>query len=74
MILALHGGTDRVCPRYVERPEPCPVCDAVDAAVREALEAGAVELESGKYCRYTDHMQGFCDCKAMAAAIRARMP
>ena len=52
---ALHGGADKVCPRYVQFPERCPVCDAVDAAVREAVarerEAllGAIREHRGRF-------------------------
>ena len=52
----------------------------VAAALREAVEderercAKIAEAESGPgfSCRHVDHSQGFCECSAKAAAIRAR--
>lgn len=44
------------------------LCDAM----RIEREACAALISSGKFCRHVDHVQGFCDCAEMAAAIRAR--
>ena len=53
--------------------------EKIAAALREAVEderercAKITEAESGPgfSCRHVDHAQGFCECSAKAAAIRA---
>jgi hypothetical protein len=37
----------------------------------EAYERAAKVIETGEFCRYVEHAQEYCDCRPMAAAIRA---
>jgi hypothetical protein len=58
---------------------PRDIKNAVYQEIRAAYEAGEIamrekaarEIESGNYCRAIDHAQHYCDCRPMAAAIRA---
>jgi len=44
----------------------------IDEAVKAEREACAALISTGEFCRHVEHVQGFCDCADMAAAIRAR--
>ena len=46
---------------------------AWSAAVEAEREACAALISTGKFCRYVEHAQDYCDCGEMAKAIRARI-
>ena len=57
-----------------ERAEAAEACvkDAVDAERERCAQICEAESGPGFSCRHVDHAQGFCECSAKAAAIRAR--
>ncbi len=46
----------------------------LETARSEEREACAALISTGAFCRHVEHVQEYCDCRAMAAAIRARAP
>jgi hypothetical protein len=44
----------------------------IDDAIAAEREVIAKMIETWEHCRYVEHVQELCECRPMAAAIRAR--